>query len=204
MRVLTIVLALAAMPFAAGVAQRTDPFSDPKNCGVHLSYSDKAGTRRPDAALVHGGKHGVMDRPCAPAVPPVVPPPVEQPPPVVEPPPVVQPPAPACAVTEQPNAGSLSIEGRVTDQNTFAGLANWCMHLTGPVSATMLTDALGNYKFTGLPDDTYTICEELQTGWTQNFPTESWGGVPCPTSLGWSFALWGWPASMVNFRNSKL
>jgi len=105
-------------------------------------------------------------------------------------------------VTEQPTVG-LSIEGRVTNQVTFEPLANWCIHLTGPVSATVVTDAYGNYKFTGLPDDTYTICEDVQSGWKQDFPVAT-DGVSCPTGVGWMFPLWGWPASFVNFRNSKL
>jgi hypothetical protein len=207
MRAAAVLFALVVTPFVAGVAQGT-PFSDPKNCGLHLSYSVRAGTRRPDAALVHGGKHGVMDRPC-PSDAPVVQPPADTTVVVPVQPPadttVVSPPAPACPVTEQPTAGTLSIEGRVTDQYTYAGLANWCIHLTGPVSATVQTDPYGYYKFTGLPDvpDSFTVCEDVQSGWTQDFPTPSWGGVPCPTGLGWEFPLWGWPASQINFRNHK-
>jgi len=188
MRVLIALVALAAMPFAAGVAQGTNPFSDPKNCGTHLSFSDQAAAHRADAALPHGGKHGVMDRPCAsPEVPPPLPPPPA--------------PAPACAVTPPSTAGTLTIDGKVSDAATAGGLANWCIQLTGTINATAMTDANGNYSFRGLPDGEYSVCEELPITWRQTFPTVAFGGMPCPMGLGWSFPLSGWSASFVNFRN---
>lgn len=198
MRVLTVVLALAALPFAAGLAQGTDPFSDPKNCGAHLNFSDRAATRRADAALPHGGKHGVMDRPCG------------------SPAPDPEPTLPACEVTALPVSGSLSIVGRVQDAGTLdasgtpVGLANWCIQLTDLSSlatATAVTDGSGNYVFPNLPDRTYLICEVFDVNlWEQTFPTIAQGGVPgvCPAGLGHSFPMWGFNASMVNFKNKKL
>jgi hypothetical protein len=66
-----------------------------------------------------------------------------------------------------------------------------------------MTDANGNYRFAGLPDGEYTICErlDLQPGWVQTFPTPAFGGVACPTGFGWTFSMAGWSASFVNFSN---
>jgi len=200
MRVLTALVALAALPFAAGMAQGSNPFSDPKNCGAHLNFSDKAAAHRADAALPHGGKHGVMDRPCSSPVPPPV-----EPPPVVEPP-VVEPP-PACAVSSLPVSGSLSIVGKVRDAATGTGLAGWCVQLfTDAGSAIVETDASGNYLFANLPDGDYVVlvCEILKDGWLQTFPTVAMGGFPCPVGLGHSFPTGGMNASFVDFRNQKL
>jgi len=193
MRVLTALVALAALPFAAGMAQGSNAFSDPKNCGAHLNFSDKAAARRADAALPHGGKHGVMDRPCgSPETPPPPPPPAPEP-------------TPACAVSALPATGPLSITGKVKDANTGVGLPNWCVQLFSEAgSAVAQTDAAGNYVFSGLPDATHLVCEVWQDGWQQTFPTAAFGGVPCPTGLGWSFPMFGGNVSMVDFRNLKL
>ena len=56
------------------------------------------------------------------------------------------------------------------------GLEGWTITLSGPVSMTTQTDVDGLYEFTGLPDGTYTICETLQSGWAQTFPTS---GADC-------------------------
>jgi SdrD B-like protein len=84
-------------------------------------------------------------------------------------------------------AGTASIDGQVfVDASPWPGLTGWCVQLSGPVSATALTDANGNYAFTGLPAGTYTICEALQSGWTQTFPTS---GPSCAGGLGYSVTL---------------
>jgi hypothetical protein len=172
MRVLIALVALAAMPFAAGVAQGTNPFSDPKNCGAHLNFSDKAAAHRADAALPHGGIHGVMDRPCGPEAPPPPPPPA---------------PGPSCAVTPPSTSGSASATGMVfRNASPWDGLAGWCINLTGPVNATVMTDANGRYAFTGLPAGSYVVCEVVQDGWRQTFVG---GTASCPTGMGYSFAL---------------
>ncbi len=191
MRVLRVVFALVAIPFAAVLAQR--PFEDAQNCGLHLTSAEKANARsgHAGAVLAHGGKHGVMDRPCeAPA-----PPPSQDPPP----------PASACAVSALPASGSLSIVGKVRDAATGAGLAHWCVTLSTDLgSAVAESDASGNYVFANLPDGTYLICEDVQSGWQQTFPSVAMGGVPCPLGLGHSFPLGGLSASFVDFRNLKL
>jgi len=193
MRVLRVVLALVAIPFVAVMAQR--PFEDAKNCGVHLTSAEKANARsgHAGAVLAHGGKHGVMDRPCESDAPP--------------PPPAPPPPAPAvCAVSGLPVSGSLSIVGKVRDAAaTGTGLAGWCVQLFSDAgNAVAESDASGNYAFANLPDGTYLICEEWKDGWQQTFPSVAMGGVPCPTGLGHQFPLGGMSASFVDFRNLKL
>jgi hypothetical protein len=192
MRVLTVVLALVAIPFVAGVSQ--EPFRDPKNCGVHLTPAQKANARGARAAadvMVHGGIHGVMDRPCAPSEPPVDEPPTDDTPP------------PACAVSAPAPTGSLSITGRVSEgSDPWGPLPGWCIQLTGSATGTAMTDANGNYSFTGLSNGTYTVCEVLQSGWLQTFPTALNGGTVCPgNTYGWTFTLEGFSGSFVNFRN---
>jgi len=192
MRVLRVVLALVAIPFVAVLAQR--PFEDAKNCGQHLTSAEKANARsgHAGAVLAHGGKHGVMDRPCE----------SPEPPPSQDPPP---PPPAACAVSSLPVSGSLSIVGKVRDAVTGSGLAGWCVTIsTDAGSAVAQSDASGNYVFANLPDATYLICEDVKDGWQQTFPSAEMGGVPCPAGLGHQFALGGMSASFVDFRNMKL
>lgn len=183
MRVLTVVLALVAIPFVAGVSQA--PMQDPKNCGAHLTPAEKANARgsRAGEVLAHGGKHGVMDRPCAPAPEP-------------EPEPA------ACAVSAPAPTGADSITGWVQDgAQPWGPLAGWCIHLTGTVTATAMTDANGYYRFTGLPNGTYTVCEVMQSGWQQTFPSLAWGAL-CPGDVaGWPIPLAGWSSTFTNFNN---
>src|SRR2546427_6912346 len=48
--------------------------------------------------------------------------------------------------------GTASIDGGVSvDASPWPGLAGWCVELSGPVSATAVTDASGAYLFFGLP-----------------------------------------------------
>ena len=175
MRVLRVLLALVAIPFVAGVSQ--EPFQDPKNCGVHLTPAQKANARGARAAaevLAHGGQHGVMDRLCAPA-------------------------PEACAVSAPAPTGADSITGWVQDGTKWVPLAGWCIRLTGTVTATAMTDANGYYRFTGLPSGTYTVCEDLQSGYVQTWPT--WG-TPCPgNTVGYALPLDGWSSTFTNFTN---
>src|SRR5207244_8524997 len=72
--------------------------------------------------------------------------------------------SPTCSVTAPSTSGALTIDGRVQlGADPWPGLANWCIELTGTVTATMLTDGSGNYTFTGLPDGTYTVCEVVRS-----------------------------------------
>ncbi len=58
------------------------------------------------------------------------------------------------------------ITGQLWNESDCSLLVGWCVHLSGPVSATVLTsDPQGMYDFSGLPAGTYTVCEDTQ-GWT--------------------------------------
>lgn len=96
-------------------------------------------------------------------------------------------PPPSCPATAALGQGTAGAYGTVMDGSTYVGLAGWCLTLSGTVSARVMTDASGNYAFTGLPAGSYTICEEIPSGWTETFPG-SWG-TACPTGYGWSFTL---------------
>src|SRR5881396_4317092 len=82
---------------------------------------------------------------------------------------------------------------------SWPGLQGWCVTASGPVSATAATDASGNYLFSGLPAGTYTVCEALQSGWHETFPTS---GPACATGLGWTITVTdGSGASFIWFGN---
>ena len=188
MRVLRVLLALVAIPFVAGVSQ--EPFQDPKNCGVHLTPAQKADARvaRAGEVVAHGGQHGVMDRPCG----------------WTDTPPTPEPEPSACQVFQPEATGPLSARGQVLrGSDPWDGLPGWCIQLTGTVTATAMTGSDGTYIFTGLPNGTYTVCEVMQSGWQQTFPTALNGGsTPCPGStFGWAFTLENFSGSFLNFRN---
>ncbi len=97
--------------------------------------------------------------------------------------------------------GTASIDGQVyVDASpSYSGLAGWCVQVTGPVTATAVTDSYGNYWFPGLPAGTYTVCETVQAGWHETFPTS---GPTCPTGFGWTITVKdGFGASYIWFGN---
>ena len=175
-RVFIGLVTLVAMPFVAGVSQvRSNPGlgHDAAHCAMRTSLHPGTDVNK-----------------CDPAAPP----PVVQPP--VAPPPS---PSPSCSVTAPSNSGTLTIDGTVALGATpYTGLANWCIQLTGTVTATALTNGSGNYMFSGLPDGTYTVCEVVQSGWQQTFPGS---GDTCPSGFGWTFTLVGYSGSFVNFKD---
>ena len=176
-RVFIGLVALVATPFVAGVSQvRSSPGvgHDAVHCAMRASL-------HPSSTDINK---------CDPPAP-VVQPPAPPPPP----PPA---PSPTCSVSAPSNSGTLTIDGTVLNGVDFTRLANWCVQLTGTVTATALTDGSGNYMFTGLPDGTYTVCELVQSGWQQTFPGS---GDTCPSGFGWTFTLVGYSGSFVNFKN---
>lgn len=207
MRVVTVLLALVATPFVMGVSQTGSGLPGRSSC---VNGSSAANRSAPGAANAHKGL-------CAPQDPPPPPPVLDTDgdgvPDTLDTCPgtaagttvdasgcAVQttPPPSSCAVTTQ-NAGSLSVDGQVfVDVSPWPGQANWCVHVSGPVNATVMTDALGNYIIRGLPSGDYVVCEDVQAGWQQTFPSS---GPSCPTGLGWAFTLSGSSASMVWFGN---
>ncbi len=173
-RVIIGLVALVATPFVAGVSQvRSSPGvgHDAVHCAMRASLHPGTDVNK-----------------CDPPAPP----------PVVQPP-VVQPPSASCSASAPSNNGTLTIDGTVSlGAAPWTALANWCVQLTGTVTATALTDGSGNYMFTGLPDGTYTVCEAVQSGWQQTFPGS---GDTCPSGYGWTFTLVGYSGSFVNFKN---
>ena len=81
------------------------------------------------------------------------------------------------------------------------GLPGWTITLWNSTQTAVvavagnpqLTDASGNYLFTGLAPDTYVVCETPQAGWNQTFPVSGAGIVTCtntsPTTKGYQFTL---------------
>ena len=209
MRAFMVLLALVATPLAMGVSQALPGKSSCAN-GQGTALRSAQGT-----ANAHKGL-------CVPQDPPSPPPvvldtdgdgvpdnldscpgtapgttvdasgcPVQAPPP--------PPPPTSGCVASGPSGAGLSIDGQVyVDASPWPGLANWCVHLSGPVNATAVTDASGNYLFTGLPSGSYTVCEDVQSGWAETFPTS---GPSCATGLGWTITLNGGSASFVWFGN---
>jgi|SRR6267143_2923157 len=178
MRVLIALAALVTIPFAVNVAQDRGQGHDAAHCAARTA------------------KHPSKDINKCPVAAPTPPPPVQ--PPAVEP--------PACAVASS-LSGLFSIVGTVQDAVTGAGLPNWCVEIreiTGLGTATAVTDASGNYSFASVPDGEYLTCEVVKATWQQTFPTAAFGGVTCPTGLGWQFPMYGMNASFVNFKNLKL
>src|SRR5918997_1453974 len=78
------------------------------------------------------------------------------------------------------------------------GLAGWKIHLFGANDSdhqVATTDAEGKYAFYVKPGS-YTVCEELQPGWTQSYPTagadcstHTHGGTSSPGAKGYAITL---------------
>ena len=113
-----------------------------------------------------------------------------------------QPPPPVC-VNSPPSGGTGSITGTVSlDDVARTGLAGWCIEVSGPASATAVTDASGNYVVPGLPAGMYMVCEDIQTGFQETFPTS---GPTCTTGIGWTISVFDNSESQfVDFRNLPL
>ena len=174
-RVIIGLVALVATPFVAGVSQvRSSPGvgHDAVHCAMRAS--------------LHPSTTDLNKCDQAPVNPPPPPPPSPAP-------------SSSCSASAPSASGTLTIDGTVAlGTAPYSALANWCVQLSGTVTATALTDASGNYTFTGLPDGTYTVCELVQSGWQQTFPGS---GDTCPTGFGWTFTLVGYSGSFVNFKN---
>jgi len=211
MRVLVVLLALAATPFLAGASQAR-PGSDP---GVRRAYGLVG-----DPGLGHDAAHCAMRaglhpnteiNKCDPPVPQLPPPP--QPPPQPPPPPPEPPPPPPPEPPPPPPVGA-GIMGLVcnevaTTQTGTSGCPMWgrlplpthwevALSVLDPVTAaytdlaTTMTDDLGNYTFTGLSEGSFKVCEVVQPGWYQTY------GPACYT-----FPLFaGQTAGGLKFRNA--
>lgn len=194
-RVFVVLLALVATPAVASVAQgvrRASGSADNPGLGHDAAHCAMRAALHPGATI----------NKCPVADPPPPPPPPTQPPPTQPPPPPPPPPpAPSGTCGSAPaGGGTVSITGQVyVDASPWPGLVNWCIQLSGPVSGSAVTDASGNYVFTGLPAGTYTVCEVLQANYHETFPAD---GQACPGGFGYSMTLIdGSGASFIDFAN---
>ena len=197
MRALIVVLALVATPFLAAVSQTAEhPNCDNGLGDQHRSDSGQVHAHKglcgPQPPVLDSDGDGVPDNlDLCPNTPPGT---------TVD--------ASGCPVSPPPGCvnsgsagGTASIDGQVyVDASpSYSGLAGWCVQVTGPVTATAVTDSYGNYWFPGLPAGTYTVCETVQAGWHETFPTS---GPTCPTGFGWTITVKdGFGASYIWFGN---
>ena len=188
MRVPLLLMALATTPFVAAAAQNgSAAVKDPAQCAVadaNRSPQSWLRDRKPDP-------QGRSRTGCSPVTPSggttgdPPPPPDTTPPPPPPPPP-----------------GSVSIDGTVYNEATWGGLQGWTVTISGPVNSSTVTDATGHYVFSGIPAGTYTVCEAVQSGWTQSSPTMP---AACPSGRGYNFPLTaGGSGSFVDFGNMTL
>jgi len=191
--VLVVVLALVATPFVTSVAQHVREIKPAKGAPQATGSLDNPGLGHDAAhcamrAALHPGE--TINKCPDPVTDPGTPPPPPQPPPST---------TGACG-SAPAGGGSVTIDGQVySDASPWPGLAGWCVELSGPVSATAVTDAFGAYLFLGLPKGTYTVCETVQPGWHQTFPTS---GPTCATGFGWTTTLLeGRGNSYIDFWN---
>jgi hypothetical protein len=160
MRVLLVLLALVVTPFIAGVAQGKDKAPKAEHCAKRLAKLAKKDKKIKEKDIAN----------C------------------VEPPAPPLPPPAACA-NSAPGTGTGTVTGEVyVDAEPWGGLASWCIQLRGAVTVTAVTNLYGDYVFTGVPAGTYTVCEVLQSGWSEAFPTAMFGAT-CPTGYGWTVTL---------------
>jgi len=215
MRALTVLLALVATPFLAGVSQSPQGLKcDNGKSGEHRSAQGTAKAHKgvckpadpppPNTQVLDSDQDGVPDNLDA-CPNTALGTPVDAsgcPLPSTPPPPLPPPPSTSGGgcVSSGPAGGTASIDGQVfVDASPWPGLQNWCVTVSGPVNATAVTDASGNYLFPGLPAGTYTVCETVQSGWHQTFPGS---GPTCATGLGWTITVMdGGGASFIWFGN---
>ncbi len=174
-RGLLILAALVVTPFVVGAAQgrgqeKVRPQNDESSC-----TPEQAAALARARAAGHTIPYGLDKKNCEPPAPP--------------PAPVPPPPGPSCGngVVDQ---GTASINGGVFTDGWVAPLPGWCVELSGPVTASALTDASGNYSFVGLPDGMYTVCQVVKpegfSSWVQTFPRD---GATCLVGLGYTFGV---------------
>ena len=161
MRVPMFVVALVAMPLAAGVAQGRGQEENTK-CNA-----DQAAAVARARAAGRQVPPGLAKKDCAQSVPaPVPPPPSEQPPSGIH------------------KAGGIVYED--VDGNgiwdMFAGemgLAGWTLqlHWNGQVVATTTSDANGRFVFPGLGDSVWSVCVVPQAGYNLTQPSNGIGNA---------------------------
>lgn len=169
MRVPLLVLALVAMPIAAGAAQGRGKQQRIRSTSLEISCKQEhadALSRAQEAG--HDAPYG-LDKKCLDPVPPV---------------PVPVPPPPG----DQPPSGINFATGTVFEEidgnpgrDPFAGemgLSGWTVQLiwNGRVVAEYSTDWDGAFHFNGLGNATYSVCVIVAPGYSQASPV---GGTGC-------------------------
>lgn len=171
MRVLTVLVALVATPFVVSLAQSERQHNVKEGRDervVRKSSGQRAATLRADAddCNQQGQNEGTG---CAGDPPP---------PPVTPPKPVLG----QLSGTVFFDASGLGVKSASTP-----GISGWVILLSGAVSASTMTDASGNYSFTGLASGTYTVCRAGNALYF--FSTAPASGPTCPFGLGYSVTL---------------
>ena len=96
-------------------------------------------------------------------------------------PPPPPPPPPADTAGHTDIMGSLFFD--VDHDGAFGpdevGLAGWTVQVSGPMSASAVTDGNGAYSITGLSAGTYTVCVMAPMGWSQTAPSTGLGLPTC-------------------------
>jgi protocatechuate 3,4-dioxygenase beta subunit len=84
----------------------------------------------------------------------------------------------------------FDVNGNGANDPGEMGLAGWTVNLTGPVSASMPTDANGSYLFSNLPPGVYTLTETYRPGWAETVPASGTYSVVLysgENETGWDF-----------------
>jgi hypothetical protein len=91
------------------------------------------------------------------------------------------PPPPADTLGHTQIQGSLFFD--VDHDGAFGpdevGLAGWTVQVSGPMSASAVTDGNGAYTISGLTAGTYTVCVMAPMGWSQTSPGTGFGLPTC-------------------------
>ena len=185
MRALMVLVALVAVPFAAGVAQGKGVPQRSKQCAKFAAHEenekardrDRDGDRERDSDKDKDGDREHRKQ-CPPADPPPPPPPPPSPAPVS-----------SCGPTV---SGNAVISGSVTN-SSFAAVPGVCVQIfvNGSVVAGATTDVAGNYSASVLANgETFLVCSVAPAGATQSWPASGIGFPVCPSGLaGYGFVL---------------
>ena len=193
MRVLLVIFALVVAPLATivGQSQPVKPVTG-NNSGVRRAVGP--------GGLGHDALHCANRAANSPTDRPFNKCPVDDP----------SPPPPPATCGQLPATGGATVTGQVFNATDFSNLQGWCVHLTGTdlagnaITGSVLTGPLVNFtNFTfSVPGGTYTVCEEIPSGWAQTFPPAPQGGATCPQGFGWQFMVMdGGSADFNNFGN---
>ena len=148
MRVLMVLIALVATPFIADVAQGQSGHGR-KDVRVVRPADARPKSAKSANARVNGqgcdqqGQHQGQDEGCGAAL---------------------------LGAVSGTVFFDMSYDG-VRDPLTEAGIPDWAIMLNGPVAATVLSDASGNYLFPSLTPGTYQVCEAQRYAWLQTAPS---------------------------------